>query len=134
MGGGGTISDSILGGTRHFFLTLQNFKNIGGLEGSTYLPDPSSLLRNPEIVCDNLRKEAPCSFSCVFLWKKLKNKIIFSSKFTSFCGIGVTQELLPTCRKLINLFHIQNTEEGWDCSKKVYHLYNFIKCEELLMR
>ena len=31
MGGGGTISDSILGGTRHFFLlNLYNFKNIGG--------------------------------------------------------------------------------------------------------
>ena len=29
--GGGTISDSILGGTRHFFLlNLYNFKNIGG--------------------------------------------------------------------------------------------------------
>ena len=31
LGGGGTISDSILGGTRHFFLlNLYNFKNIGG--------------------------------------------------------------------------------------------------------
>ena len=32
VGGGGTVSDSILGrGTRHFFLqTLYNFKNIGG--------------------------------------------------------------------------------------------------------
>ena len=30
-GGGGTVSDSILGGTRRFFLlTLYNFKNIGG--------------------------------------------------------------------------------------------------------
>ena len=30
--GGGTISDSILGGTRHFFLlNLYNFKNIGGV-------------------------------------------------------------------------------------------------------
>ena len=38
-GGGGTISDSILGGwgIRHFFLlNLYNFKNIGG--GGTYPP------------------------------------------------------------------------------------------------
>ena len=28
---GGTVSDSMMGGTRHFFLlTLYNFKNIGG--------------------------------------------------------------------------------------------------------
>ena len=38
--GGGTISDSILGGTRHFFLlNLYNFKNIGG-GGTCHSPLP----------------------------------------------------------------------------------------------
>ena len=44
-GGGGTISNSILGegGKKHFFLLiLYNFKNIGG--GGTCPPTPRSLL------------------------------------------------------------------------------------------
>ena len=46
MGGGGTISDSILGGTRHFFLlTLYNFKNIGGK--GTCSPAPYSAVPEP---------------------------------------------------------------------------------------
>ena len=41
--GGGTISDSILGSTRHFFLlNLYNFKNIGGAR-SPCPPTPRSL-------------------------------------------------------------------------------------------
>ena len=42
--GGGTISDSILGGTRHFFLlNLYNFKNIGGVTCPSPLPPYSAV-------------------------------------------------------------------------------------------
>ena len=40
LGGGGTISDSILGGTKHFFLLiLYSFKNIAG-RGGKHVPPP----------------------------------------------------------------------------------------------
>ena len=40
-GGGGTISDSILGGTKHFFLLiLYNFENIGGVGVGARAPLP----------------------------------------------------------------------------------------------
>ena len=45
-GGGGTASDSILGGTRHFYLlTLYNFKHMGGGGGTCHPvpPAPRSL-------------------------------------------------------------------------------------------
>ena len=46
-GGGGTISDSMLEGTRHFFLPiLYNFKNIGG----HVRPLPPPLLRGPCVI------------------------------------------------------------------------------------
>ena len=49
-GGGGGISDSILGGTRQFFLlNLYNFKNIGGARAPPAHPPPppAPLLRGP---------------------------------------------------------------------------------------
>ena len=47
-GRGGTISDSILGGTRHFFLLiLYNFKNIGG--GPPYSAVPVLLLQRESL-------------------------------------------------------------------------------------
>ena len=52
-GGGGIISDSILGGTRHFFLlTLYNFKNIGGggAHASPATPTPWFLTQTTEVV------------------------------------------------------------------------------------
>ena len=40
---GGTISDSILGGTKHFFLLIfYNFKNIGEALAPLHPPPPSS--------------------------------------------------------------------------------------------
>ena len=43
-GGGGTISDSILGGTSHFFLlTFYNFKSIGGHVPPPPRPPPPQL-------------------------------------------------------------------------------------------
>ena len=45
-GGGSTVSDSLLGGTRHFFLlALYNFKNIGG-RGHVPLPSPPPATRS----------------------------------------------------------------------------------------
>ena len=41
---GDTISDSILGGTKHFFLlTLYNFNNIGGEGGGGHVPPNSAV-------------------------------------------------------------------------------------------
>ena len=56
--GGGTVSDLILGGTRHFFLlTLYNSKNNGG-----HVPPPRPpLLRGP---CPTFYIQVPSSFDC----------------------------------------------------------------------
>ena len=54
-GGGGTVSDSILGGARDFFLlTFYNFKNIG--KGGSRAPS-APLLRSPWIYKKNLHAD-----------------------------------------------------------------------------
>ena len=61
---GGTVSDSILVGTRHFLLlTLYNFKNTGGGGGGTCPPAPWSQNFGhfqPDVLMNNVLTKNDC--------------------------------------------------------------------------